>query len=98
MNCNTQIPEEPKTMLTQPGTDGVTLAALTADLCTVAGKALAQESAASLTVARAALMDIARLNGLIGGDGPPAVAGRVVVLADRPLSEDEWTTLHPTTE
>lgn len=90
--------EVPESLKTRPEAKGVNLTDLTADLCAIADKAFGQESAASLAVARAALMDIARLNGLVGAEATPAVAGRVVVLADRPLSEDEWTSLHPTTD
>lgn len=85
-------------LTTSPGGSGVSLATLTADLCAVAKKAFSQNSAASLAVARAALVDIARLNGLAATEGPSAALGRVVVLADRPLSEEEWTSLHPTAD
>ena len=80
--------------MTGPRKGGVTLSTLTSDLCAVANKAFAQESAASLAVARAALVDIARLNGVAASEAPVAAAARVVVLADRPLSEEEWTSLH----
>lgn len=84
----------PESLKTRPTVKGVSLSRMTSDLCAVAQKAFAQDSAAALAVARAALMDIARLHGLGAGDAGAVVQGRVVVLADRPLSEDEWTSLH----
>lgn len=91
MDCNKQTSGA---LRTGPEEGGVSLATLTADLCAVANKAFTQDSAASLAVARAALVDIARLNGVAGGEAPVAAGARVVVLADRPLSEEEWTSLH----
>ena len=91
IDCNQQ---NPKKLETGPEKGGVSLSTLTSDLCAIANKAFSQESAASLAVARAALVDIARLNGVAGGEAPAASGARVIVLADRPLSEEEWTSLH----
>ena len=64
-------------------------------LTQIAERAEGLQSAAALAVARAALMDIARLNGLAGPEETEAASTRTMVLADRPLSEDEWQNLHP---
>ena len=72
----------------------VGLPAVTARLLAIADTAGAMSSAAGLAVARAALMDAARLNGVApprGPDGAPAV---MTVYADEPLSEDEWLRLY----
>jgi hypothetical protein len=61
----------------------------------VADRAEAMSSAAALAVARAALMDIARLNGLMRPEESQGPSTLTMVLADRPLSEDEWESLHP---
>ncbi len=61
----------------------------------VADQAEALGSAAALAVARAALMDIARVNGLTRAEEGQLGSTMTVVLADRPLSEDEWESLHP---
>lgn len=68
---------------------------ITERLSQIAERAEGLQSAAALAVARAALMDIARLNGLAGPEETEAVETRTMVLADRPLSEDEWQNLHP---
>ncbi|HEX7759115.1 MAG TPA: terminase small subunit [Caulobacteraceae bacterium] len=61
----------------------------------IADSAESLRSAAALAVARTALMDIARLNSLVRPDETQEGATKIMVLADRPLSEDEWESLHP---
>lgn len=53
-----------------------------------------QDSAAALSVERATVVDITRLNAAIDTGAPALGSGRVVVLSDRPMSEDEWQALH----
>lgn len=61
----------------------------------IADRAEDLRSAASLAVARTALMDIAKLNSLVRPDETQAASTKIMVLADRPLSEEEWESLHP---
>ncbi len=64
---------------------------ITERLSQIAERAEGLQSAAALAVARAA----PRLNGLAGPEENEAASTRTMVLADRPLSEDEWQNLHP---
>jgi hypothetical protein len=72
----------------------VALPAVTARLLAIADTAGAMSSAAGLAVARAALMDAARLNGVAAPRGPDGAPAVMTVYADEPLSEDEWLRLY----
>jgi len=68
--------------------------ALIKRLLAIADRAETLDSAAGMAAARAALMDAARLSGVLEAsvrtDGAVA-RSEPVVLADHPLSEEEWT-------
>ena len=71
----------------------VELTAVTRSLLQIADTAGAMTSAAGLAVARAALMDVARLNGAAPARNPEA-APAVVTAFPEELSEEEWLRLY----
>lgn len=72
----------------------ITVASITADLMRIAQKGEAMREAAGLAVARAALMDAAKLNGLVV-DKAEHVNINHVVSAELPTA-DEWAAAHVT--
>lgn len=70
----------------------VTIASLTRRLLAIADKGEAAEEAAKLAVARAAIMDAAKLNGLVIDKAEGAA--RVAVYSDNPMSAEEWASQH----
>jgi len=70
----------------------LTLARITEDLLRLAAKNEALESAAGYSAARAALMDAARLNGLLVERAEADLSLRLI--SDRPLTPEEWSALN----
>ncbi|MGA0601446.1 hypothetical protein ACO2Q3_12150 [Caulobacter sp. KR2-114] len=70
----------------------LTLARVTEALLRLAAKNEALESAAGYSAARAALMDAARLNGLLVERAEADLSLRLI--SDRPLTAEEWSALH----
>lgn len=75
--------------------DEGTAASLTATLMRIAKAGEAMRDAAGLSVARAALMDIAKINGLIIERSDNRNVN-YDVSADPPMSEEEWIKKHVT--
>lgn len=70
----------------------ITVAGITERLLAIATKGEAASDAALLAVARASLMDAAKLNGLIVDKVKSEVETRTI--SDQPLSHDEWEAQH----
>lgn len=68
----------------------VTVASITERLLAIATKGETKDEASMLAVARAALMDAAKLNGLVVDKIKAETTNRTALISDRPLSEDEW--------
>jgi len=71
---------------------GVTVAGITERLLAIAAKGEKAADAPLLAVARAALMDAAKLNGLVIEKREVEHTKRYI--SDKPLSEDEWRREH----
>lgn len=71
-----------------------TAASLTASLMRIARTGEAMKDAAGLSVARAALMDVAKLNGLLVERTDNK--GVIYTVSDKPLTIEEWTKKHVT--
>jgi hypothetical protein len=71
-----------------------TAASLTATLMRIARVGEAMKDAAGLSVARAALMDVAKLNGLLveRSDNRNVTYG----VSDKPMTQEEWVKKHVT--
>ncbi|HEY9219535.1 MAG TPA: hypothetical protein VIO94_15920 [Phenylobacterium sp.] len=69
----------------------ITVAALTEKLIAIAEKSEASDEAAMLQVARASIMDAAKLNGLVVDKAKVESVNRTALISDRPISEEEWT-------
>lgn len=70
----------------------VTVAGITGRLLAIATKTEGKDDAALLSVARASLMDAAKLNGLIVDKVKSENTNRTALISDRPITEDEWLT------
>lgn len=68
---------------------GLTLADVTTNLQRIASAAEKEGGAPGLSVARAAWMDVAKLNGLVVDKSENVNV--VHTISDKPMSEDEWT-------
>lgn len=68
----------------------ITVAGITERLLAIATKAEGKDDAPMLSVARASLMDAAKLNGLIVDKVEAKTTNRTALISDRPLTEDEW--------
>lgn len=69
----------------------VTVASITDRLLAIATKGETSDEAALLAVARASLMDAAKLNGLVVEKVKAETTNRTALISDRPLTEEEWT-------
>lgn len=70
----------------------VTVANITERLLKIAQKGEGKEDAPMLSVARAALMDAAKLNGLVVDKVDAKTTNRTALISDRPMTEGEWLT------
>jgi phage terminase small subunit len=68
----------------------ITVAGITERLLAIATKAESKDEASMLAVARASLMDAAKLNGLVIEQVKAETTNRTALISDRPLTEDEW--------
>lgn len=69
----------------------VTVASITDRLLAIAAKGEGTTEAPMLAVARASLMDAAKLNGLVVEQVKAETTNRTALISDRPLTEDEWS-------
>lgn len=72
----------------------VTVASITDRLLAIATKAEAKDDAAMLGVARASLMDAAKLNGLVVDKSEARAETVQRIISDTPQTEDEWAKEH----
>lgn len=68
----------------------ITVASITDRLLAIAKKGEDTNEAPMLAVARASLMDAAKLNGLVIDQVKAETTNRTALISDRPLTEDEW--------
>ncbi len=72
----------------------VTVASITDRLLAIAAKGEAKEDASMLGVARAALMDAAKLNGLVVDKSEQTAESVQRIISDKPQTDEEWAKTH----
>ncbi len=72
----------------------VTVASITDRLLAIAKKGEDSSEAALLSVARASLMDAAKLNGLVVDKSESVVDQVQRIISDKPQTEEEWAEAH----
>jgi len=72
----------------------VTIASITDRLLSIATKGEKSEEAQMLSVARAALMDAAKLNGLIVDKSEQTSESVQRIISDKPQTDEEWAETH----
>lgn len=72
----------------------ITVADVTARLLAIAAKGEASSDAPMLAVARASLMDAAKLNGLVVDKSETLAESVTRILSDKPQSDEEWAASH----
>lgn len=70
----------------------ITVAGITERLLKIAEKGEQTEEAAMLAVARASLMDAAKLNGLVVDKLEAKTTNRTALISDQPMTEGAWLT------